>query len=70
MRILIDFSYYNSARNTWVIKTQVIDENFHQIRRDDPMIEHMMLDMGNSYQEIMKELNFDIVITPDKIYKL
>lgn len=68
MRILIDFSYYNSARSTWEYQYQIIDEHFNQIKQNDFMVEHMF-DMGCSYQEIMKELNLDIIITPDKIYK-
>lgn len=68
MKILIDFSYYNSDGEFWEYQTQVIDENFNQIRINDSMVEHM-LNMGCSYKEIMKELNFDIIITSDKIYK-
>lgn len=69
MRILIDFSYYNPDGEFWEYKYQVIDEHFNQIKQNDFMVEHMF-EMGCSYQEIMKELNFDIIISPDKIYKL
>lgn len=68
MRILIDFSYYNSDGEFWEYKYQVIDEHFNQIRINDSMVEHMF-EMDCSYQEIMKELSFDIIISPDKIYK-
>lgn len=69
MRILIDFSDYNVDKKSWEYKYQIIDEHFNKIKQNDSMLEHMF-EMGCSYQEIMKELNFNIIISPDKIYKL